>query len=101
MIGNAAGPVMSIYFLSMMLPKNTFIGTAAWFFLIINLFKIPFQIFYWGTIDAKTFALNLAMFPAIMIGAYLGIKLVNLIPEKSYRIFIIVTTALAAMRLLF
>lgn len=101
MIGNAAGPVMSIYLLSMMLPKNTFIGTGAWFFLIINLFKIPFQIFYWGTIDAKTFALNLAMFPAIMIGAFLGIKLVNLIPEKSYRIFIIVTTALAALRLLF
>ncbi len=101
MIGNAAGPVMSIYLLSMMLPKNTFIGTGAWFFLIINLFKIPFQVFFWGTIDTKTFALNMAMFPAIMIGAFLGIKLVNLIPEKGYRIFIIVTTALAAVRLLF
>jgi len=41
MIGNAAGPVMSIYLLSMRMPKNTFIGTAAWFFMIINLLKIP------------------------------------------------------------
>lgn len=101
MIGNAAGPVMSIYFLSMMLPKNSFIGTAAWFFLIINLFKIPFHIMVWETIDMNTLALNVAMFPAIMLGAFMGFKLVKYIPEKPYRIFIIATTALAAIKLFF
>lgn len=101
MIGNAAGPVMSIYFLSMMLPKNSFIGTGAWFFLIINLFKIPFHITVWETINIETFTLDLAMFPAIMIGAFLGFKLVKYIPEKPYRIFIIVTTALAAIKLFY
>ncbi|MCG8306005.1 MAG: sulfite exporter TauE/SafE family protein [Cytophagales bacterium] len=101
MIGNAAGPVMSIYFLSMMLPKNSFIGTGAWFFLIINLFKIPFHITVWKTIDLNTFTLDLAMFPAIMIGAFLGFKLVKYIPEKPYRIFIIASTALAAIKLFF
>lgn len=101
MIGNAAGPVMSIYFLSMMLPKNKFIGTGAWFFLIINLFKIPFHIMVWETIDLHTFTLDLAMFPVIMLGAFLGFKLVKYIPEKPYRIFIIVTTALAAIKLFF
>ncbi len=101
MIGNAAGPVMSIYFLSMMLPKNSFIGTGAWFFLIINLFKIPFHITVWKTIDVNTFTLDLAMLPAIMIGAFLGFKLVKYIPEKPYRIFIIVSTALAAIKLFY
>jgi hypothetical protein len=101
MIGNAAGPVMAIYFLSMMLPKNNFIGTGAWFFLIINLFKVPFHISVWKTIDLNTFVLDLAMFPAIMIGAILGFKLVKLIPEKPYRIFIIASTALAAIKLFF
>ena len=101
MIGNAAGPVMTIYFLSMMLPKNSFIGTGAWFFLIINLFKIPFHITVWETINLHTFTLDLAMFPAIMIGAFLGFKLVKYIPEKPYRIFIIVTTALAAIKLFY
>jgi len=101
MIGNAAGPVMSIYFLSMMLPKNSFIGTGAWFFLIINLFKIPFHITVWETINLDTFTLDLAMFPAIMIGAFIGFKLVKYIPEKPYRIFIIVTTALAAIKLFY
>lgn len=101
MIGNAAGPVMSIYFLSMMLPKNSFIGTGAWFFLIINLFKIPFHITVWKTIDINTFTLDLAMLPAITLGAFLGVKLVKYIPEKPYRIFIIVTTALAAIKLFY
>ena len=101
MIGNAAGPAMSIYFLSMMLPKNSFIGTGAWFFLIINLFKIPFHVVVWETIDLDTFTLDLAMFPVIMLGAFLGFRLVKFIPEKPYRIFIIVTTALAAIKLFF
>jgi uncharacterized membrane protein YfcA len=101
MIGNAAGPVMSIYFLSMMLPKNSFIGTGAWFFLIINLFKIPFHVMVWKTIDMNTFILDLTMLPIIMIGAFLGFRLVKYIPEKPYRIFIIVTTALAALKLFF
>ncbi len=101
MIGNAAGPVMAIYLLSMMLPKNSFIGTGAWFFLIINLFKIPFHVVVWETIDINTITLNLAMLPAIMIGAYIGVKIVKYIPEKPYRIFIIGTTALAALKLFF
>ena len=47
MIGNSAGPIMSIYFLAMGLEKNSFIGTGAWFFLFVNLFKLPFHIFIW------------------------------------------------------
>jgi len=101
MIGNAAGGIMAVYLLSMHLPKNRFIGTGAWFFLIINLFKIPFHVFNWGTIDVHTFTLDLAMFPAIMIGAFVGVRIVKYIPEKPYRIFIIVTTALAAIKLFF
>ena len=30
MIGNLAGPIANIYFLAIRLPKNEFIGTAAW-----------------------------------------------------------------------
>ena len=44
MVGNAAGPIMSIYFLSMGFEKNKFIGTAAWFFLFVNLILCIFLI---------------------------------------------------------
>jgi hypothetical protein len=43
MLANAAIPVMSVYFLAVSLPKLEFVATTAWFFLIINLFKVPFS----------------------------------------------------------
>lgn len=101
MIGNAAGPVMSIYFLALHLKKNNFIGTAAWFFLLVNIFKVPFHITIWHTINWDTFLLNLSMLPLILLGVFIGIKIVKLIPEKPYRIFIIVTVTLAALKLFF
>jgi uncharacterized protein len=100
MVGNLAGSVMAVYFLSMRLPKNAYIGTTAWFFMVINWFKIPFHVFAWNTISVDTFYLSLATLPAIILGAYLGIALVKIIPEKIYRWFIIGMTLLAAVMML-
>ena len=101
MIGNAAGPIMAVYLLSMRLPKNTYIGTGAWFFLLVNYFKIPFHVMVWDTIDLQSFSINVAMFPFIMLGAYLGINIIKKIPEKTYRIFVMIMTGIAAIRLFF
>mgnify|MGYP001040963044 CR=1 FL=1 len=43
MVANASGPIMVLYLLALRLPKVAFIGTAAWFFLCLNLFKLPFS----------------------------------------------------------
>ena len=99
MIGNAAGPVMALYLLSMRLPKNSYIGTGAWFFFIVNLSKMPLHIWSWKTISGHSFLLDLLMIPAIAAGALLGIWLVRLLPEKFYRILVIVTTLLSALLL--
>lgn len=100
MIGNLAGSVMAIYFLSMRLPKNVFIGTSAWFFMVINWFKIPFHLWSWHTITARTFLLDLTTLPIIAVGAYLGILIVKSLPEKAYRWFIISMTIVAAIFML-
>ncbi|WP_421892456.1 sulfite exporter TauE/SafE family protein [Marinoscillum sp.] len=97
MVGNLAGSVMALYLLSMRLPKNEFIGTAAWFFMIVNLFKIPFHVFAWETITLNSFLLDLTSIPAVALGAFVGITIVKKIPEQYYRWFIIATTALAAL----
>lgn len=99
MIGNAAGPVMALYLLSMRLPKNRFIGTGAWFFFMVNLSKVPLHVWSWKTITAQTILLDVLMIPAIAAGAFMGIWLVRLIPEKFYRILIIATTVLSAFLL--
>lgn len=101
MVGNAAGPVMSVYLLATRLPKNEFIGTAAWFFLIMNLFKMPFHIWVWETLSWSTFKINLMALPLIVIGFGLGILIVRRIPQQAFRYFIIGITALTAIRMLF
>ena len=100
MIGNAAGPVMSVYLLSMRKEKMEYIGINAWFFLVVNLLKVPFQIFAWDNITWSSFSLNLMMLPVIGIGALLGIRLVKLFPEKAFRIFIQIVTILSVIMML-
>jgi uncharacterized protein len=101
MIGNASGPIMAVYLLSMGLEKNTYIGTNAWFFLIVNLVKMPFHIFVWKTITLHSFCFNLLLIPAILVGAVIGIAVVKLLPEKPFRLLIIGISTVAVVRLLF
>jgi len=100
MVGNAAGPVFSIYLLAMKLPKKEFIGTGAFFFFIINISKVPFHIFVWETINEKTIGTDLFLFPLIAIGMFVGVRLVKLFPEKLYRYFVIGMTTIAAVVML-
>ncbi|MEX1240433.1 MAG: sulfite exporter TauE/SafE family protein [Cyclobacteriaceae bacterium] len=97
MIGNLATSVVAIYFLTMRLPKNAFIGTTAWFFLVINWFKVPFHIFSWKTITWNTFFLDVATLPFIALGAFLGIVTVRKMEDRAYRWFIIAMTLVAAI----
>jgi len=101
MIGNLAGPISNIYFLAMRLPKNEFIGTAAWLFFIINIFKFPFHVFVWKTINKETLVLNSIMIPIMIIGFFIGVRIVKLISNVNYRRFILFVTALGGFILLF
>jgi hypothetical protein len=90
---------MALYLLSMRLPKYSFIGTGAWFFFIVNLSKVPLHIWSWKTITLNSFMLDVLVIPAVAVGAFLGIWLVRLLPEKFYRLLVIVTTLLSALLL--
>jgi uncharacterized membrane protein YfcA len=71
LIANAAGPLMAIYFVAMRLPKMEYVGTAAVFFMLLNLFKVPFMVDL-GLITTTSFGFNLALAPAVVIGAFSG-----------------------------
>ncbi len=101
MITNAAGSLLTIYLLSKKLSKNSYIGTMAWFFMLINLAKIPTHVFIWKTITLDTLLLDITLAPLILAGAFLGILVVKRIPEKPYRFLIIIMTSLAALKLFF
>jgi len=101
MIGNLAGPVANIYFLAMRFPKNEFIGTAAWVFFIINLFKMPFHIFVWKTVTVQSLVINATMLPLIILGFFIGAQIVKRISNLNYRRFILIVTAIGGVILLF
>lgn len=96
MIGNAAGPIMSVFLLSMRLPKENFVGTAAWYYMIVNYIKIPLQIFFWHNITPRGLLFNVTIIPFIVIGAILGIILVKKVSEKLYRTLVYIMTIISA-----
>jgi uncharacterized membrane protein YfcA len=100
MIANAAGPVMMIYLLSMRLPKDKFIGTAAWFFFIVNWLKVPFSLGL-GLITVDSLAFNAVLVPGVVAGAFLGLYLAKRIPEKAFMIAIVVLTLASAVKMFF
>jgi uncharacterized membrane protein YfcA len=99
MVGNAAGPIFNVYLLSQDLTKNKMIGTTAWFFLLMNIVKLPFHIFMWRTVTWGTLRYMLLMIPFIALGSWMGIRFVRKINEVWYKRIIMIMTAIAAMRL--
>lgn len=101
MVGNLSGAFSNLYFLAMRVPKNQFIGTAAWLFLIVNLFKLPFHIFVWETINWETLMVDVKLLPAVAIGLFIGVRLVKIIKEQFFRKMILILTAIGACMILF
>ncbi|MGP4041985.1 sulfite exporter TauE/SafE family protein [Gracilibacillus sp. D59] len=99
MIGNAAGGVMAIYLLVKGLPKQEFVGTGAWFFLFVNVIKVPFYISL-GIITVDSITFNTWLIPAILIGALIGVRVIKIMPQKVFQILVLAFAALGAIRLL-
>ncbi|HBG28505.1 MAG: hypothetical protein A2Y10_14920 [Planctomycetes bacterium GWF2_41_51] len=99
-LANAAGPIMIIYLLAMRLPKFEFIGTGAWYFLILNWLKIPIFASE-GRIDIHSVCADVIMLPLIAMGAGLGILILRKMPQKTFTIVVQILAAAAAIKLLF
>ena len=97
MLGNLAGAFSNLYFLAMRLPKNHFIGTTAWLFLVINLFKLPFQVLYWKNITLSSLQTDLLLLPALALGFWIGLTIVKQIKDDHYRKVVIVLTLIGAV----
>lgn len=100
LVANAAGPLMAVYMLAMRLPKMNYVGTGAVFFLLLNLFKVPFML-HLGLINAASFSLNLTLVPLVFAGAWLGRMLVVRIDQRSFENLALGLSLLAGLKLLF
>jgi uncharacterized membrane protein YfcA len=100
MVANAAGPVMGLYLLAIGLPKLAFIGTGAWFFMLVNAFKVPFSVRL-GLIHSDSLKMDALLVLPMIPGALLGPILLKRINQRAFETMVLALTVLAALRLLF
>jgi uncharacterized protein len=99
MVANAAGPVMSIYLLATGISMMTFLGTGAWFYFVVNLFKVPFSLAL-GLIDFGSVRLDAQLLPAMLVGALVGRLLVRRLNQGVFEGLVLFFTAVASINLL-
>jgi uncharacterized protein len=99
MLTNAAGPVLVVYALAVGLPKLALVGTLSWFFLLINLFKVPFSTAL-GLLNGSSVLFALVLAPAVAVGMFAGRWVVVRIPQETFNIVLLVGAILASLRLI-
>jgi uncharacterized protein len=100
LIANAAGPIMTLYLLAMRLPKNEFVGTTAWFFLLVNLFKLPFMIGL-GLVGWSSLALDAALVGFALVGVFFGRWVLGKLEQQRFNALALGLAFLGGLRLLF
>ena len=99
MTANAAGPVTTVYLIRAGLPMLRMIGTGAWFYLVVNLVKVPFSAGL-GLITLTSLVWDALLVPAVLVGAGLGIALVGRLRQRQFEVVALVFSAATAVLLL-
>ena len=99
MTANAAGPVMTLYLSAAGVEKRRFVGTSAWFFLIVNLVKVPFSVAL-GLLHTDDVVRAAVLSPAVLVGGLLGYATVRLISQRAFDVAVLLASSLAAAALL-
>lgn len=99
MVANAAGPVMSMYFLAMRTPVQVFLGTSAWFFAIVNLVKVPFLAGI-GLFSGPVLLMDAVLIPLVVVGALVGVRVARRMKQQVFDWIVITLTIVGAVYLL-
>ncbi|MFG3248943.1 sulfite exporter TauE/SafE family protein [Streptomyces sp. NPDC048187] len=99
MVANAGGPVMSLYLLSAGFRKLGFLGTSAFFFLIVNVSKLPFSAGL-GLINGHSLLLDAVLVVFVVPGAFLGKWAVRRINQRLFERLVIAATIVGGLQLL-
>jgi len=96
---NAGGAAMTLYLVKMRVSMLAFMGTAAWFFLILNCIKVPFAVAL-HVLTWDSLLISLRFIPALLIGGILGAVVFRRMNPKVFTTFALVLSAAAALWLI-
>lgn len=97
MLANAAGPVMTVYLLAQRFDKSEYLGVFTRFFLFINLVKVPFS-FQLDLITPASLLTNLLLLPVVMLGAFLGWRIVKVMSQRVFEWVVFAFALIAAIK---
>ena len=95
-IANAAGPVMSMYLMTKQLPKEQFVATGAWFFLVVNIAKLPIYAAH-HLFSPASLLFDAVMVLPVICGAFAGLWIMHRIPQRFFDGLILVMTAISTL----
>ncbi len=98
-VSNAAGPLVALYFVAVAMPKYAVVGTSAWCFLTTNLMKLPLYGSL-GLLDAEVWGLFVWAVPGIVMGSWVGMKVMPHLSQRLFEVLIVIFAVLGAMRLI-
>lgn len=99
MTANAAGPLMMLYLLLLRFSKERFVGTSAYYFFVVNLFKVPFSVGL-GLMTSTGMLQALLCIPLVISGALTGRLLLTHMPQKLFTQVVSLFAAAGAIALM-
>jgi len=98
MTANAAGAVVTLFLVAKGVDKQRFLGTTAWFFLGINLSKVPFSVAL-GLLGTHDILRAAELAPLVIAGGWLGWHAARRLTQRSFEIAVIIASAIGAVTL--
>lgn len=99
MTANAAGAVMTLFLSAAGVDKRRFVGTNAWFFLVVNLVKVPFSVGL-GLVSTTDVLRAVALAPAVVAGGLLGRWTLARISQARFEVLVLLASGVSAAALL-
>jgi uncharacterized membrane protein YfcA len=83
-----------MYFLTRRLTKEQFVATGAWFFLVVNIAKVPIYIWY-GLVSRESLMFDALMAPLVIAGGFAGLWLIHRVPQRVFEWLVVVLTSVS------
>jgi uncharacterized membrane protein YfcA len=97
-IAHAGGPPFQMWVMPKKLPRDTFVGTAAIFFAIINWIKVPAYVAL-GQFTRTNLLATLLLLPVAVLASAAGVRLVRRVPVERFYTIIYVLMIVAGSKL--
>jgi uncharacterized membrane protein YfcA len=98
-VSHSGGPPFQVYVLPQQLPKLVFAGTSTIAFAVINAVKL---LPYWqlGQFNGTNLQISAWLMPIAIAGTFAGVRVVRVLPERGYFVFVHVMLLVVSLKLL-